>query len=140
MKAEHHESCTLHSMNVCRMFREKICIIHGVRLLKRLWLKSVMMFSKNAILSTIANDKKEKQKKTKRKEQLWIFFKEKHNWEALVHFIFIFSGPGIEWTFKKYWRLNEWTNECCSRVAILVKTQIRKTEVITKPRLKGKNS
>ena len=41
-----------------------------------------MMFSKNAILSAIANDKKEKQKKTKRKEQLWIFLKEKHSCRA----------------------------------------------------------
>jgi hypothetical protein len=54
------------------------------------------MFSKNAILSAIANDKKEKQKKTKRKEQLWIFLKEKHSCKALGPFLLIFSGPRIE--------------------------------------------
>lgn len=96
-KAGHHESCTLHYMNICRVLREKLCIIHSMRLLKRLWLKSVMMFSKNAILSAIANDKRGRKRKLKEKNSYRYF---KRNTQLKSTHIFLTHllrniGPGI---------------------------------------------
>lgn len=91
-KTGHHESCTLHYMNVCGVFREKLCIIHSMRLLKRLWLKSVMVFSKKCNFECNCKWWKGKGKKIKEKEQLQIFLKKKHNRSALLSFLFIFSG------------------------------------------------
>lgn len=45
-KIREYESYILDYVSVFKMFREKICIIYGMRFLKRLWFKSVMMFLK----------------------------------------------------------------------------------------------
>lgn len=75
-KTEHHALDTLDYVNIFKMFREKICIIHGMSLLKRLWLKCVM-FSKMQFRVQLQIIKRGGKWKENFKKCIWRYFKMK---------------------------------------------------------------